>query len=186
MLSDIVNRLQQAYPECISFALCLVVPSFFYMCAIRIFSRLLLPNLYRNDGNEPHVHMYMFIHVLLSLLGSQILYLLFMRETEWRQREKTFAASDGPNRYFSEGKFPTVIIHSMSYHAIGSYPLYFLRHWILALFRTTESFLRRLLLGGDVRNFLKVRTLFFFHLHLFLVKFRIFHSFPLTFLAFLS
>lgn len=51
MLSDVVNRLQKAYPECISFAVCLVVPSLFYICAVRIFSGLVLPNLYRNYGN---------------------------------------------------------------------------------------------------------------------------------------
>lgn len=74
--------------------------------------------------------MYMLIHVLLSLLGSQILYPVCMRQTEWRQREKTFAASNGQTHHFSEGKFPAVIIHSMSYHSVGSYPLHFLRHWI--------------------------------------------------------
>lgn len=113
-------------------------------------------------------------------------YIWYLGDRQNGGKGKILAASVGQNHHFSEGKCPTVIIYSMSYHSVGSYPLYFLRHWILALLPATESLLRRLLLAGDVWNFLKVRSLFFFHLRLFLIKFRIFHSFSLTFLAFLS
>lgn len=71
MLSDTVNR--QVHPECISSAVCLAVPSLLHICAVRILFRFFYLIYTEIMVINPHAHRYMLIHVLLGLLGSQVL-----------------------------------------------------------------------------------------------------------------